>query len=114
MLFLAIYKFHNPSEELDKRTLKLFTNWQPPFEFKGHWARGDGQGGTAVFEADSAEQVLEGISPWLAFFDFDVTPAVDIQQAGRAHPREGQRVARLGLLTPRTARAANYVLEARR
>ena len=73
--------FHNPSEELDKRTLKLFTNWQPPFEFKGHWARGDGQGGTAVFEADSAEQVLEGISPWSAFFDFDVTPAVEIQQA---------------------------------
>ena len=43
MLFLAVYKFHNPSEELDKRTLKLPTNWQPPFEFKGHWARGDGQ-----------------------------------------------------------------------
>ena len=63
MLFLAVYKFHNPSEELDKRTLKLFTNWQPPFEFKGHWARGDGQGGVAIFEADSAEQVLEGISP---------------------------------------------------
>ena len=81
MLFLAVYKFHNPSEELDKRTLKLFTNWQPPFEFKGHWARGAGQEGVAIFEADSAEQVLEGISPWSAFFDFDVTPAVDIQQA---------------------------------
>jgi hypothetical protein len=81
MLFLAIYKPHTPSEELDKRTLQLFTNWQPPFEFKGHWARGDGQGGVAIFEADGAEQVLEGIAPWGAFLDFEVTPAVEIQNA---------------------------------
>jgi hypothetical protein len=81
MLFLAIYKPHAASEELDKRTLQLFTNWTPPFEFKGHWARGDGQGGVAIFEADSAEQVLEGIAPWSVFFHFEVTPAVEIQNA---------------------------------
>jgi Domain of unknown function (DUF3303) len=81
MLFLAIYKPNSPSEADDMRTLKLFTNWTPPFEFKGHWARGDGRGGVGLIEADSAEQVLEGIAPWAAFFDFDVTPAVEIEKA---------------------------------
>jgi hypothetical protein len=81
MLFLAIYKFHSPSEQIDKRTLQLFTSWQPPFEFKGHWARGDGRGGVALFEADSAAQVVEGIAPWSAFFEFEVTPALEIESA---------------------------------
>jgi hypothetical protein len=80
MLFVAVYRPRNPSEESQKRSLTLFTSWQPPFEFKHHWARADG-GGIAVFEADSAAQVFEGTSPWTAFFEFEVTPVVPIQEA---------------------------------
>ena len=81
MLFLAIYRPNTPSEASEKRSLQLFTNWTPPFEFKAHYTRADGHGGVAVFEADSAAQVLEGISPFAAFLDFEVTPAVEIEQA---------------------------------
>jgi hypothetical protein len=48
--------------------------------FNHHFARSDG-GGIAILEADSAAQVVEGISPWLAFFDFDVTPVVPDEEA---------------------------------
>ena len=83
MLFGVLYAPHHggSSEEAQKRSLQLFTQWSPPFEFKAHYARGDGKGGIAIVEADSAEAVVEGISLWLPFFEFDVTPVVDIQAA---------------------------------
>lgn len=81
MLFLAIYRVHHSSENNQKRSTTLFTNWKPPFEFKAHYARADGNGGVAIVEAADASSVLEGISAWTPFFDFEVTPAVDIQDA---------------------------------
>ena len=81
MLFAAIYRQKRPTEESTKRGLALFTNWQPPFEFKGHWALADGSGGIAIFEAADAAVVLEGIVPFVPFFEFEVTPIVDINDA---------------------------------
>ena len=81
MLFSALYKPRSPSEEAEKRSLQLFMSWQPPFEFKAHYARGDGEGGIAIIEADTAEQVIEGIAPWVPFFTFEVTPVVSIENA---------------------------------
>jgi hypothetical protein len=81
MEFVVIYRPRNPSEESERRTLALFTNWEPPFEFKHHWARGDGEGGVAIIEADSAAQVLEGISPWAPYLAFEVAPAVPMEDA---------------------------------
>jgi uncharacterized protein DUF3303 len=81
MLFAAIYTPHNPTEESQKRSLQLFTSWQPPFEFKAHYARGDGKGGIAIFEADEPTVVLEGIAPFTPFFDFEVVPVAAIETA---------------------------------
>ncbi len=82
MLFAVLYRVRaGITEEAQTRSLQLFTQWSPPFEFKHHYARGDGNGGVAIVESDSAEAIVEGISPWLPFFEFDVTPAVDIQAA---------------------------------
>ncbi len=80
MPFAALYKERNPSEEKDKRSLQLFAEWTPPFEFTHHFARADG-GGIAIFEADSAASVVEGIAPWLPFFDFEIVPVVGIEEA---------------------------------
>ena len=82
MLFAAAYRGKpNASEERDKRQLALLTSWQPPFEFKHHWARADQSAGIAIFEADSAAVVLEGIAPWNAYLDFEVSPIVAIEDA---------------------------------
>lgn len=82
MLFGVLYSPNGgTTEESQKRSLQLFTQWSPPFEFKVHYARGDGKGGIAIVESDTAEAVVEGVSPWAPFFDFEVMPVVDIQAA---------------------------------
>jgi hypothetical protein len=81
MLFAALYTPKNESEESQKRSLKLFTSWSPPFEFKAHYARGDAKGGIAIFEADDPAIVLEGVAPFTPFFDFDVVPVTEIDSA---------------------------------
>jgi hypothetical protein len=81
MLFAALYTPHSTSEESQKRSLQLFTSWQPPFEFKAHYARADGKGGIAIFEADSPAVVLEGVAPFTPFFDFEVVPVTEIENA---------------------------------
>jgi hypothetical protein len=82
VLFAAIYTPRDSvTEEQQKRSLQLFTSWTPPFEFKSHYARGDGEGGIAILESETADAVIEGISPWAPFFKFDITPVIDIEQA---------------------------------
>jgi hypothetical protein len=80
MLFGIVYTPRNSSEASEKRSLQLFTSWQPPIDFKGHWALATG-GGIAVAEADTAEAVFEAVAPWSAFFDFQVTPAIPVEDA---------------------------------
>lgn len=82
MLFAAIYSTRGSvTEESQKRGTRLFTDWTPPFEFKEHYTRGDGKGGIAIIESDSPEAIVEGISPWLPFFDFDVTPVMPVEES---------------------------------
>lgn len=71
------------TEERDKRTITLFTNWQPPagYEFKGLYDFADGNGGMGIVEASSAEVLLEAHAVWTTFFEFSVRPIVEAQQA---------------------------------
>ena len=87
MLFGVIYSWHDTTEETQKRALQLFTQWSPPFEFKSNYTRGDGKGGIAIVESDSVEAIVEGISVWGPFFEFEITPIMDIQAAVPAFQR---------------------------
>jgi hypothetical protein len=71
------------TEERDRRTLKLFSNWQPPagVEFKGFYDYADGNGGIAIVEAGSSEALLETVAPWAAFFEFTMRPLVPSEKA---------------------------------
>ena len=83
MLFAAVYKpIGDQTEAKQKRGLQLFTNWKPPegFVFKAHYFRADGNGGIAIVEAASAANLLEGITPWSAYFQFEVTPVVNAEE----------------------------------
>jgi hypothetical protein len=81
MLFAAIYRTTNTTEEAQQRSLQLFTSWQPPVDFKAHYALADASGGIAIFESDDAAAVLESVAPFTPFFDFEVTPVLEIEQA---------------------------------
>ena len=66
------------TEETEKRSLKLFKNWQPPagLDFKGFYDYADANGGIAIAEANSAEAILEATAPWATFFNFSIRPIV--------------------------------------
>ena len=72
-----------PTEERDKRTLKLFTSWWPPasVEFKAFYDYADANGGIAIVEAASAEGILETTAPWSTFFAFTIRPVVPSDRA---------------------------------
>jgi hypothetical protein len=83
MLFALMYTPKQVSEESQKRSLNLFTNWKPPagYEFKSHYSLADGGGGLAIVEASTAAAILEAHSPWGPFFDFKTVPIVEINDA---------------------------------
>lgn len=83
MLFVVVYTARNVSEESEKRSLNLFTNWKPPagYEFKAHYSFADGSGGVSIAEASSAAAILEAHAPWGPFFEFRTFPVVEVEKA---------------------------------
>jgi Protein of unknown function (DUF3303) len=84
MLFAVLWTVRgNPTEERDKRSLKLFTNWKPPagLDFKGFYDYADVSGGVALVETTSAEVMLEALAPWGVFFEFTVKPIVPTEKS---------------------------------
>jgi hypothetical protein len=83
MLFAVMYTARDVTEEKEKRSLNLFTNWKPPagYEFKAHYSLADGSGGLAIVEAASPAALLEAHGPWGPFFEFRTVPVVEVDQA---------------------------------
>ena len=83
MLFHVTWQFIDPTEEGQKRSLDVFSQWQPPAEaeFKGFYGFSDGRGGVAIIEADSAATIFETTAPWTPWLRFTVTPIVPIEQS---------------------------------
>jgi hypothetical protein len=83
MLFLIAYKPRAGRVEAEeKRVLGLFVNWKPPagVTIKSHYSRADG-GGIVIVEAESATALLEANATWTSFFDYEVTPIVEVAEA---------------------------------
>jgi Domain of unknown function (DUF3303) len=62
-LFGLVYTLRPPSEAGRQRSLPLFTNRQPPVEFKGHWAFASG-GAVGIVETDGAAALREAVAPY--------------------------------------------------
>jgi hypothetical protein len=83
MLFHVTWKFSDLSEDGIKRSLDVFSSWQPPAgaQFQGFYGYADGSGGVAIIEVDSAASLLETTSPWVPWFDFTVTPILPVEES---------------------------------
>ena len=83
MLFGMIHTLRNPTEQTDRRTLNLFTNWTPPqgFEFKSHYEFSDGGGGMATVEVTLPEAMYEAIAPYRDTLEFKLVPIVEVSVA---------------------------------
>ena len=93
MLFHVTWEFIDTSEAGSKRSLTVFSKWQPPAgaEFKGFYGFSDGRGGVAIIEADSAATLFETTAPWVPWLRF----SVDSDRADRGGDAARERGRRL-------------------
>jgi Protein of unknown function (DUF3303) len=83
MLFHTSWEFVDTREEGQRRSLAVFSKWQPPAgaEFKGFYGFADGGGGTALIDVDSAATLARTTAPWTPWLSFTATPIVPIEEA---------------------------------
>jgi hypothetical protein len=75
----------NASEDLQARSLQVFSKWAPAegTDFLQFVGRVDGRGGFAVVETDDITLVARDMAIFSAFFDMSVYPVLDIQESAR-------------------------------
>ena len=71
MLFHLTWQFTDTSEAGQKRSLHLFSKWQPgPAQFQAFYGFVDGGGGIALIEAANAADLGKTLAPWTPFMTF--------------------------------------------
>ncbi|HZQ41958.1 MAG TPA: DUF3303 family protein [Acidobacteriaceae bacterium] len=82
MLFHVTWEFVDRSEAGQKRTLQLFSKWQPgPGQFQTFHGFADGGGGVALIEASSASDLAKTMAPWTPFLKFTARAILPIREA---------------------------------
>jgi Domain of unknown function (DUF3303) len=83
VLFHVTWEFIDTSEGGIRRSLNVFSKWQPPAgtEFKGFYGFTDGRGGVALIEAESAAALARTAAPWAPWLRFTMTPIVPIEES---------------------------------
>ncbi len=84
MLFATTYTSRETgSEEASKRVLQIWSQWKQPagLEIKAFYVLADESGGIVISEASTAAAVLEAISPFAPYLEYNVTPIVEITEA---------------------------------
>jgi hypothetical protein len=84
MLFHVTWDFADNSEEGQRRTLELFSKWQPgPGQFQGFYGFADGAGGVALIEADSAATLARTLAPWTPWLEFQARVVLPVQETAQ-------------------------------
>ena len=82
MLFHVTWDYIDSSEPGRKRSLHLFSKWQPgPAQFQAFYDFADGRGGFALIEASNASDLAKTIAPWTPFLKFTVRAVLPIREA---------------------------------
>jgi hypothetical protein len=83
MLFHVSWEFVDTSEEGVRRSLAVFSKWEPPAgaDFQGFYGFADGRGGVAIIEADSVATLARTTAPWVPWLRFTVTPILPIEES---------------------------------
>jgi hypothetical protein len=82
MLFHVTWEFIDSTETGQKRSLELFSKWQPgPGRFQAFYGFADGGGGVALIEASSAGDLASTMAPWTPFLKFATRVILPIQES---------------------------------
>lgn len=82
-LYHLTWTFNELSEDALKRSLAVFSAWEPPEgqEFIGFYGNADGSGGVAIIEADSHEVIARAAAAFAPWVSFSAAPIVPIEAA---------------------------------
>lgn len=84
MLFHVTWEFIDTSEAGSKRSLELFSKWEPgPGQFQTFHGFADGTGGVALIEAASAADLAKTLAPWTPFLRFTAKVVVEMQESAQ-------------------------------
>ena len=90
MLFHVSWEFTDPSETTSKRSLQLFSKWQPgPGKFQAFYGFADGGGGVAIVEAGTAADLAKTLAPWTPFLKFTTRVVLPIQESSEINAAAG-------------------------
>jgi hypothetical protein len=83
VLVHVTWEFIDTSEQGGRRSLAVFSQWQPPAgaEFKGFYGFADGSGGCAIIEVDSEATLARTTAPWTPWLRFRATPILPIEES---------------------------------
>jgi hypothetical protein len=83
MLFLVSWEFTDVSEAAEKRSLEVFSRWQPPegADFQQFYGFADGTGGAAVVEADTAATLAKATAPFVPWLRFTAKAILPIEES---------------------------------
>jgi hypothetical protein len=84
VLFHVTWDLIDTSETVQKRSLQLFSKWQPgPGKFQAFYGYADGGGGVALVEAESAADLAKTMAPWTPFLRFTTRVVLPIQESAQ-------------------------------
>ena len=83
MLVHVEWEFTDTSEAGEKRSLDVFSKWQPPegTQFQAVYGYADGTGGFAIIEAESAAALAKASAPFTPWLRFSAKPILPIEEA---------------------------------
>ena len=81
-MFHVGWEFTDLSEESTKRSLTVFSQWEPPAEatIQGFYGYADGTGGAMIVDVPDATVIAKMCSPWTPWLVFDVKPILPIEE----------------------------------
>lgn len=82
MLFHVTWEYTDTSETGQKRSLLLFSKWQPgPARFEAFYGFADGDGGVALVEADNTADLAKTVAPWTPYLRFTTKAILPMREA---------------------------------
>ena len=82
MLFHVDWEFINNSEENERRSLTVLSQWQPPegADIQGFYGYADGTGGAMIVDVPDAATMARMTAPWTPWLKFEVKAILPIEE----------------------------------
>jgi hypothetical protein len=83
MLFMVMWEFIDTSEAGEKKSLEVFSRWQPPegTDFQAFYGFADLSGGVAIVEAETLAALSQAAAPFVPWLRFTAKPILPVEES---------------------------------